>query len=279
MKSSFASLFSQLTLAATVASTLAGCDEPQYPTPTPVSTSAVGQARVLVVNAAPGSTGVTATLENQAFGVVTPYLGFPVSTYTSVSAGQRLFVFNDQANAPGPEGPRPVILRSSFLGGTDYTVFLTDPPTRPLAVPVTATSDRGGIRTLVLTDNLAPPAVATNAKIRFVNLAPTAAGGNTNYGIYNSVTQAALFSAVPIRGYRLLTNTSTAMPPVTTNFANFTEIAAGTYTLDVRSVAATALAGTQQSITLVAGKIYTLYTRGVLGSTTTPLGISVVTHN
>lgn len=298
MKFSFVSLLTKLTLATSVAGALVGCDEPTYPTPTPVTESSVGQARVLVVNAAPGSQGVTTQLDNQPFGVVAPYLSNAAGTYTSVSAGLRLLLFNDLANIPATPvvtpapvpplpvltAPRTLVSRTAFLGGTNYTIFITDSPTRAYAPLITATSDQGGIRTLTLTDNLAAPTGTNTAKIRFVNLAPTATGiGNTTYGIYNSLTQAPLFSAVPLRAYRAPTNTSTATPPVTTNFATFTEVAAGPYTLDVRSVTITPLVGTQLPITLVAGKIYTLYVRGVSNGAAnngpTPLGISVVTHN
>ncbi|OGX84480.1 DUF4397 domain-containing protein [Hymenobacter glacialis] len=275
MKFSFASLFTKLTLATSVAGALVGCDEPNYPTPTPVTESSVGQARVLVVNAAPGSQGVTTTVDSSPFGAVAPYLGTAAATYTGVSAGQRLFLFNDPANIPSnataPATPRTVAARTAYLGGTNYTVFVTDVPTR-----ASAGTDQGGIRTVTLTDNLAPPAVATNAKIRFVNLATTATSGSTSYGIYNSLTQASLFSSIPLRTYRA---TSSGTGTAAVSFANFTEVAAGTYTLDVRSVATTPLVGTQQVITLVAGKIYTFYVRGIAGNSSTPLGISVVTHN
>ena len=290
MKFSFISLVSKLTLATSVAGALVGCDDPTYPTPTPVTESSVGQARILVVNAAPGTQGVTIQSDNQPFGAVAPYLSSAAGTYTSVSAGLRLLLFNDPANIPSnvpvttpPATPRTLVSRTSYLGGTDYTIFVTDPPSRAFVAPVTATSDQGGIRPVTLIDNLSAPTVATYAKIRFVNLAPTATGGNTTYGIFHSVTQVPLFSAISIRGYRLTTNTSTATPPVTTNFANFTEVAAASYSLDVRSVATTPIVGTQQIITLAAGKIYTLYVRGISNGAAnngpTPLGISLVTHN
>ncbi|GAA4354521.1 hypothetical protein GCM10023185_16460 [Hymenobacter saemangeumensis] len=285
MKLSFASLFTKFTLATAVAGTLAGCDEPEYATPSPVTTSSVGQAQVLIVNASPGTQGVTITRDNAAFGMALPYLGMSTTrSYTAMPAGQRLFIYNDPANIPAtpttaPAGTPPIttarslVSRTSYLGGTSYTIFLTDAPTRAYAFPVTSSSDQGGIRSITLTDNLNAPA-AGNAKIRFVNLSPSG-----TYGIYNSVTMASLFSAVPNRAYRATTNTSTAMPPVTTNFANFTEVAAGSYTLDVRSTATTPIVGTQQVFTLAAGKIYTFYTRGIANNTTTPLGISVVEHN
>ena len=280
MKFSFVSLLTKLTLATSVAGALVGCDEPTYPTPTPVTESSVGQARVLVVNAAPGSQGVTATVDSSPFGAVAPYLGTAATSYTNVAAGQRLFLFNDPANIPSnavtsppaaPATPRTVVSRTAYLGGTNYTVFITDLPARAFA-----TGDQGGIRTVTLTDNLAAPAVAANAKVRFVNLSPSATGGNTTYGIFNSLTQASFFTAAPTRAFRgLSTGTGTAA----VNFANFTEVAAGAYRLDVRSAATTPLAGTRQDITLVAGKIYTLYIRGIAGNANTPLGISLVTHN
>ena len=292
MKFSFVSLITKFTLATSVAGALVGCDDPTYPTPTPVTESSVGRTQVLVVNAAPGSQGITTTFENQPFGVLTPYLGSPVSTYTSANAGLRLFVFDEPLNIPANPAnfptvgtppvaappvntsPIPLLSRASYAGGLNYTVFLTDPPRRAFIFPVTPTSDRGGIRTLTLLDNLAAPTVATNAKIRLVNLSPSG-----TYGIFNTTTVAAgvsLFTAAPFRAYRGLTS-GTGSALVT--FADFTEVAAGSYTLDARSAATTALTGTRLPVTLAAGKIYTLYVRGIAGNTTTPLGISVVTHN
>ena len=293
MKFSFVSLITKFTLATSVAGALAGCDDPTYPTPTPVTESSVGRAQVLVVNAAPGSTSVGITLDNTAFGTPLPYLG--VSAATSIPAGLRLFIYSEPTNIPATPTPtpppatplpvvtvaRPVVARTAFLGGTNYTVFLTDVPTRAYAFPITATSDQGGIRTLTLLDNLAAPAMATNAKIRFVNLSPSG-----TYGIFNTSTVPAgtsLFLAVPTRRFRDISFVTPPVPPsttgITTNFANFTEVPEGLYTLDVRSTATTALTGTRLPVTLAAGKIYTLYVRGIAGNATTPLGISVVTHN
>ena len=279
----FSSVFTKLTLAASVAVALTSCDDPEYATPTPVTSSSLGQTRILVVNAAPGTTGTSVTLDNIVYNPSPlPYLG-QGTAYSTVSGGQRLLVVNDPANIPAvpanppagtvtPTTPRTLAARSAYSAGLNYTVFITDQPTRAFAVPVTTTSDQGGVRTISLIDDLSAPATATNAKIRFVNLAPPSG----SYGIFNSTTNTALFSAVPIRAYRAI-NSGTVAP--VTNYATFTEVPAGSYNLDVRSTASTAIAGTQQTITFAAGKIYTLYVRGVAGNATTPLGISVVTHN
>ncbi|SNR69637.1 MULTISPECIES: DUF4397 domain-containing protein [Hymenobacter] len=265
MKFSFASFFTKLTLATSVASALVGCDDPDYATPSPVTTSTVGQAQVTVVNASPGATGTTVTVDNAAFGTALPYLS--ATNATAVNAGLRLFEFSEPTNIKTASGTTIVpASRTSFSGGTNYLTFITDAPTR-----AAAGTDVGGIRTLTLTTSLAAPANADNARIRFVNLSSSG-----TYGIFNSITQASLFSAAPTRAYRGLT-TGTGASLVT--FANFTEVPAATYTLDVRSAVTTPLVGTQQVITFAKGKSYTLYVRGIAGNNATPLGISVVQHN
>lgn len=295
MKSLFSSFLTKLTLTASVASVLSGCDDPEYGTPTPVTESTVGQARILVVNAAPGTQGVTTTFENLPFGTVTPYLGSPVNTYSSANAGQRLFVFSDPANIPATPAaataagvapltaPRPLAFRMSYSGGSSYTVFLTDQPTRAYAYPVTATSNQGGIQALSLTDNLAAPAT-NRAKIRFVNLSPSFSAAADTLGLYNTVANRFQFRPIG-RGYRSISYTvPNSNPARTTNFANFTEVTPGTYTFDVRRGLVAApntlrIVFAPQSFAFEAGKIYTVYTRGINNSTTTPLGISVVQHN
>ena len=274
MKFSFNSFVPKLTLAAALVGTLAGCDDPEYATPQAITTASTAQARYQVVNAAPGGNNAQLlSIDNvapaTAFAPI-PYLG--TATYSSLSAGQRLLLFSVTGNLNNQQ----VAVRPTFNTGSSSTIFLTDSPTRPASG-----TDPGGVRSVVLTDNLSAPAVATNAKIRFVNLATTG-----TYGIYNATTAPAtsLFSAVPFRASRAITNTTTTTPAVTTNFANFTEVAAGAYTLDVRASATapatpTPIAGTQLQTTFAPGKIYTLYVRGTAGNATNPLGISVVTHN
>ena len=269
MKFSFNSFVPKLTLAAALVGTLAGCDDPEYATPQAITTASTAQARYQVVNAAPGGNNAQLlSIDNvapaTAFAPI-PYLG--TATYSSLSAGQRLLLFSVTGNLNNQQ----LAVRPTFNTGSSSTIFLTDSPTRPASG-----TDPGGVRSVVLADNLSAPAAATDAKIRFVNLATTG-----TYGIYNTTATpaASLFSAVPFRASRAITNTTTTTPAVTTNFANFTDITAGTYTLEVRSNATTTLPGTQLTTTFAPGKIYTLYVRGTASNATTPLGISVVTHN
>ena len=274
MKFSFVSLVTKLTLATSVAGALVGCDDPTYPAPSPIETASTAQASYQIVNASPGGNdaqllSIDNSAPTSAFASI-PYLG--IATYASLPAGPRLLLFSVTGNLNSQQ----VAVRPIFNTNTNTTVFLTDSPTR-----AASGTDPGGVRTVVLADNLAAPTVATRAKIRFVNLSSSG-----TYGIFNATTvptATSLFSAVPTRRFRDIIFTTPAVAPSTTptvtNFANFTEVPAGPYTLDVRSTATTPLAGTQRVITLIAGKIYTLYTRGVAGNANTPLDISVVTHN
>ena len=274
MKFSFVSLVTKLTLATSVAGALVGCDEPTYPAPSPIETASAAQALYQIVNAAPGGNdaqllSIDNVAPTSAFAPI-PYL--ETATYANLPAGQRLLLFSVTGNL----NSQRVAVRPTFSTNSNTTVFLTDSPTR-----AAAGTDPGGVRTVVLADNLTAPTVATRAKVRFVNLSSSG-----TYGIFNTTTVPAgvsLFSAIPTRRFRDITFTTPAVPPSTTatitNFANFTEVPEGLYTLDARSAATTALTGTRLPVTLAAGKIYTLYVRGIAGNTTTPLGISVVTHN
>jgi hypothetical protein len=275
MKISIASLFTKLTLASSIATILVGCDEPQYDEPKPIATASTAQGRFQVVNAAPGAGNAQLqSIDNVALTMPfapLPYLG--VATYSNIPAGQRLLLFSTATNLNNQQ----IAARSGFNTGSSSTVFLTDLPTR-----ASSATDQGGVRALVLADNLAAPAMG-RARVRFINLSPslTASGAN-GFGLLNTATNAFLFAPTG-RGYRATSYTPPAvqgMPaPSTTNFANFTDIAAGTYTLDVRATATATPDVAAQALTFASSKIYTVYVRGVRGNATTPLGLSVLEHN
>lgn len=270
MKFSFASLFTKLTLATSVAGALVGCDEPNYPEPKPVTSTTLGAARVLVVNASPGSQASSVVVDNVSTGQSVSYLGSVSTGYLQVPVGQRQVGVLSPNNVKDASGNvLPGVVRQQFASGSSYTVFSTDAPTR-----TGSGTDLGGIRAIALSDNLTAPA-ARKAKIRFVNLATSG-----TYGIYIFGTPNPLFTSAPTRGSRL---TSTGSGSSAVNFANFIEVDAPLpYVLDVRTgPTATPVAGTTSTFTFEAGKIYTLYIRGVANSTNsaTALGISVVQHN
>jgi hypothetical protein len=279
MKFSFASLFTKLTLATSVAGALVGCDEPKYPEPTPIATPSTAQARYQVVNAAPGAGDARlVSIDNVApatpFAAV-PYLG--VASYANIPAGQRLLLFSTASNLNNQQ----IALRSNFSTNSNTTVFLTDIPTR-----AASGTDQGGVRTVVLADNLAAPA-AGRSRVRFINLSPslTASGAN-GFGLFIAPTSTSgtpntfLFPATG-RGYRATSYTvPNSNPAQTTNFANFTDIAAGTYTVSVRASTTATDDVAPQPLTFVSGKIYTVYVRGSrVSSLNAPLGISTILHN
>jgi hypothetical protein len=57
----------------------------------------------------------------------------------------------------------------------------------------------------------------------------------------------------------------------------FTPVPAGTYNFDVRAGGSSVLP--LNGIVLQAGKIYTVFARGIVGNTTTPLGATIIVHN
>lgn len=280
MKYSIASLFTKLTLATSVAGVLVGCDEPKYPEPTPIATASTATARYQVVNAAPGATTAQLlSIDNVApsspFAAI-PYLG--VATYANLPAGQRLLLFSAANNLNNQQ----VVVRNGFNTGSNATIFLIDSPIR-----AASGTDPGGVRTLVLADNLAAPA-AGRSRVRFINVSPslTASGAN-GFGLFLTATTTSaavntfLYAATG-RGYRATTYTvPNSTPAQTTNFVNFTDIAAGSYTLGVRASATANYEVPPQLFTFASGKIYTVYVRGTRGNAdpALALGLSTIEHN
>ena len=278
MKSLFSSFFTKLTLLATSAAVLVSCDEPNYPDAAPITTASTAQARYQIVNAAPGA-GNAQLLSIDNLAPATAFAPLPYlssATYANLSAGQRLLLFSAATNLNNQQ----VVLRNAFSTGSNTTVFLTDIPTR-----AASGTDPGGVRTLVLTDNLAAPSTG-RSRVRFINVSPslTASGAN-GFGLYltattTSATINSFLFAPTGRGYRATSYTvPNSSPAQTTNFANFTDVAAGSYTLDVRASATATPDVAPQVLTFASGKIYTVYVRGLRGNATTPLGLSVIEHN
>ncbi len=101
------------------------------------------------------------------------------------------------------------------------------------------------ISAIVLTDDLTAPA-SGKAHVRFVHLSPNAP---------------AVDVAVASSGAVVFGNKSFK------EYTAFTPLDAGSYNLDVRVAGTTTVALTLPTITLEAGKIYTVYAKGFLGGT------------
>lgn len=202
------------------------------------------EARIMVTHASPGGQPVDVLVDNQK--VNSSAVAYGTSTgYISVASGER----NLKLNAAGSSNTA-VSSNYNFAGNTSYSVF--------------AVNNSSSISTIAVGDNLATPA-AGKAHVRFFHLSPGAPGVTVGVGTGSS------FSA-------LFSNRSFETQSTAEANAAFTAVDAGTYTVEVR-IAGTTTAVLSTPVTLTAGKIYTIYARGQVGSTTAPLGAGVIVHN
>ncbi len=256
---------------------MTNCDRPEYAEPTPATDPSTASSRVLFVNAAPGAPALNLLVNNVQVAQAVPFPGYQPG-YAQVGVGA-VQLRGKAANGTigGTLGTNDLLFRAgatnnnnfTFVGGRNYTVFTTDTLARPRPTTPAGVTDPGGVRFLVVEDNLSAPA-AGKAKVRFLHLAPNA----PSVGVYNSLTNQVLFTN---RAFRA---TSTGTGATAVNFANFTEVDAGTYSLDVRTAATSAPVLVVPSIAFEAGKIYTVYAHGLLGGTgPQALGAGVVQHN
>lgn len=203
------------------------------------------EASVLVTHASPNAPGVDLLVDNVKVNATA--LTFPNNTgYLKVNAGTR----NIKVNA----------------AGTSTTVINADIPfTKDKNYSVFAYNQLASIGAILVEDNLAAPA-SGKAHIRFFHLSPGAPA--VTVGVLSGSTFTAVFS-------------NRSFETQTTAAANqaFTPVDAGTYTFDVRVAGTSTSVLNLPGITLQAGKIYTVFARGIVGNTTTPLGASIILHN
>ena len=203
------------------------------------------EARVLVTHASPDAPGVDLLVDNQK--VNASALTFPNSTgYLTVTAGTR----NIKVNA----------------AGTTTTVINADVPfTKDKNFSLFAYNQLASIGAVLVEDDLTTPA-SGKAHVRFFHLSPGAPA--VTVGVLAGSTFTPVFSN------RAFETQATA----TANQA-FAPVDAGTYTFDVRVAGTTTSVLTLTGINLQAGKIYTVFARGIVGNTTSPLGASIIAHN
>lgn len=265
---------------ASLITALVGCQDTEYPTPSPATSPSTLAARVMFVNTTPSSTPLNFFVSNVpagtnvAFGTNTSYNTTPVGPI-------QLRAKAASGTIGGVLGSADILFRAGTTNqnnfttapNTNYTFFVTDSLNR--ARPTTiGNTDPGGPRFLNVTDNLAAPA-AGNAHIRFFHLSSNAPAVWVNVLREGSTTPVASFAN---RAFRAV---STGSGATVVNFANFTPIAAGTYNIEVRTGSATGpVALAVQGVALADGKIYTLYARGLVrGAGANALGAGVILHN
>ncbi|HSG98686.1 MAG TPA: DUF4397 domain-containing protein [candidate division Zixibacteria bacterium] len=205
-------------------------------------------SRVLIVHASPNTPGVDVFVDDGAAAVTN--LQFPDNTgYVQLESGAR----NVKANVTGAGlAGAPINATLTLAPNTNYTVFAADVI--------------DNITPLVLVDDLTAPA-AGFAHVRFVHLSPDAPAVDIALSTDGSV----VFGNVAFK------ETSGSTPGA------FTPLPAGSYPLDVRVAGTATVALDLGTITLEAGKIYTVFARGFLagdGSALNPaLGAEIIVNN
>lgn len=183
------------------------------------------------------------------------YLNNP--TYRGVfSSPQTQIRFLDQ-NASGKSLGS---VNANLVQGRSYSAFLID-----------TTKRVAGQRVIVVEDNLTAPSTG-NAHVRFFHFSPNAPEVKVvNTGAPGTPI---VFSA------RRYAETSRRVGSSTTNFNNFSPIPAGTYNLQVQVNSNNTPVLDINGLNLVAGKIYTIYARGLVnGGAGQELGATVILHN
>jgi hypothetical protein len=144
------------------------------------------------------------------------------------------------------------------VAGTTTTVINADVPfTKDMSYSVFAVDSVSVISAIVLTDDLTAPA-AGKAHVRFIHLSPDAP---------------AVDVAVASTGDVVFGNKAFK------EYTAFTPLDAGAYNLDVRVAGTTTVALVLPTITLEAGKIYTVYAKGFLGgSGAQALGAEIIVN-
>jgi len=265
---------------ASLMTTLVGCQDTEYPTPSPATSPSTLVARVMFVNATPSSPLLNFFVSNIPAGTNVAF--GTNSTYNTTPVGPiQLRAKAASGTIGGVLGSADILFRAgttnqnnfTAAANTNYTFFVTDSlnRTRPTTI---GNTDPGGPRFLNVIDNLAAPATG-NAHIRFFHLSPNAPAVWVNVLREGTTTPVASFAN---RSFRAV---STGSGATAVNFANFTPIAAGTYNVEVRTGSATGpLALSVPGVSLADGKIYTFYARGfVRGAAANALGAGVILHN
>jgi hypothetical protein len=202
-------------------------------------------AKVMVVHASPDAPAVDLYVDNAK--VNTTALAYPGNTgYLTVNAGDRNFKVN-------PTGTTTTVIDANvtLTANMAYSVFAYDSVSK--------------IKPLVVADDLTTPA-AGKAHIRFLHLSPNAPA--VTVGVQNGATFTPVFSN---RSFETATSAAANQA--------FTPVDAGTYTFQVQLAGDGTPVLTVPNVALEAGKIYTVFARGIVGNTTSPLGPEVIVHN
>ena len=284
-------------------SLLNACKDPSYPDATPATGPSTESANVTVINTSPDAPTLNALVNNTQIG---SSISFNQATgYQVVPVGaNQVKASAASGTIGGVIGSGSIVYRTTTTGQTNftfnnagnYTFIITDTLTRPKPT-VTSGTNPGGPQFIVITDNLSAPA-AGKAGVRFLNMAPNAqqidlidlSTGNSIFPTTKSVTNSSTGNSTTLtnyqaRNFRELTRATTVnKESFSSSITGFTAVTAGAYSFEIRNngtpaTGTHAITPVDFDVTLVAGKLYTIYLAGKVGSSTSPLTASVVTHN
>jgi hypothetical protein len=200
------------------------------------------QAQVMVVHASPDAPNVDVRVNNA---VVLSNVAFPSnSPYLGVNAGTANFKIS-------PTGTTTYVIDASVDLEADkyYSVFAIDQVSK--------------IKAAVVSDNLATPA-SGKAHVRFFHFSPNA-----------PAVDIAVKNGPVVFANRTFNDQST-----NASLATFTPLDAGTYDLEVRAAGTSIVVLNLPGVTVTAGKIYTVFAKGLVGGTEgKALGAQVITNN
>jgi hypothetical protein len=230
---------------------LTSCSDPEYPVPSPITTPSTVTANVRVVHAIPDGGGVSVSVENAPSSLTSLTYLSSSPYFTIPSGGSRQIRLLSGSTT---------VRSANFVvsTGRNYTYFAVN--------KASATSSN----TLVVTDNLSSPA-AGKAHVRFLHLAPDAP----------EVKVTTIGGTETVFSRRRYLQTTTGSGATQINFTNFTPLDAGSYNLEVRKQSDDGIVLTLTGVQLEAGKIYTIYARGLVTNPATgqELGASILVHN
>ncbi|MBS1932738.1 MAG: DUF4397 domain-containing protein [Bacteroidetes bacterium] len=214
-----------------------------------------GQAYVSATNASPSSTAYSVYADSANL-TTSGMLGFGMTTGNGGSPYQTIVSGNDSIKWVA-SGSTSAALDTSynFSSGQYYSLFLYD-----TAMPGSS------LKTVILKDNLTAPA-SGQAEIRFVSFSPNAL--MSEGWLINGTDTLQLKNMVYAGGTVYNVDTLSA----------FTTVTPGTYSVVLNNAENLNLLA-NDSITLAAGKIYTLYSKGYTGITgSNAFNVGLITHN
>ncbi len=270
------------------------CKKPDFGNPQPQTNSL--NSKVLIINEIPDSPQISLLVNNNPF-------SFNPNSYNSLGSLEQFRFKNLIYKATAKDTlPRSadLLLQSTFAGAGNYTLFLTDTTTRPFTKGsgFLKENGQGGVRTLVLTDDLTAPKTG-NAKIRFLNISPNTQPVQLNnlpadtsiYKLnlyYVSTDQATKDTLLNFnrRFFREFSKDYKNKKGPTQNLGKFIEIQAGSYIFQIKN-SGSAPKGTKALLSpinvpanLNDGKIYTIYLKGLIGgSGNQAINYNILQHN